>query len=87
MECAVSSDRIDEAFGRIEDVILPNVSMMLEALLDAAQLASTGSGQAACAAELKAVACQLDALTRQVEAIAPAPPVQAVTEWPIRMRA
>jgi hypothetical protein len=63
---------LDEAFERIEDMILPNISMMLDTLLDAASLARPGVDAEAYAAELRTLALQLEELTRQVEAIAPA---------------
>ena len=63
---------LDEAFERIEDMILPNISMMLDTLLDAASLARPGVDAEGYAAELRALALQLEELTRQVEAIAPA---------------
>ena len=63
---------LDEAFERIEDMILPNISMMLDTLLDAASLARPGIDAEAYAAELRTLALQLEELTRQVEAIAPA---------------
>ena len=63
---------LDEAFDRIEETILPSISMMLDTLLDAAALARTGHDREAYAAELRTIALQLEELTRQVEAISPA---------------
>jgi hypothetical protein len=63
---------LDEAFDRIEETILPSISMMLDTLLDAAALARPGIDGEAYAAELRTIALQLEALTRQVEAISPA---------------
>jgi hypothetical protein len=63
---------IDEAFDRIEETILPSISMMLDTLLDAAALARPGHDGDAYAAELRTIALQLEELTRQVEAISPA---------------
>ena len=63
---------LDEAFQRIEETILPSISMMLDTLLDAASLAQPGVDSEAYAAELRIIALQLEALTQQVEAISPA---------------
>jgi hypothetical protein len=63
---------LDEAFDRIEETILPSISLMLDTLLDAAALARPGLDGEAYAAELRTIALQLEALTRQVEAISPA---------------
>ena len=63
---------LDEAFDRIEETILPSISMMLDTLLDAAALARPGHDREAYAAELRTIALQLEELTRQVEAISPA---------------
>lgn len=65
-------DGLDEAFERIEQTILPSISMMLDALLDAATLARPGVDADVYAAELRTIALQLEALTKQVEAISPA---------------
>ena len=70
-----TSDRqykLDEAFERIEATILPSISMMLDTLLDAAMLGQPGIDADTYAAELRTIALQLEALTRQVEAISPA---------------
>jgi hypothetical protein len=63
---------LDEAFDRIEETILPSLSMMLDTLLDAAALARPGFDGDAYAAELRTLALQLEELTRQVEAVSPA---------------
>ena len=63
---------LDEALNRIEETILPSISMMLDTLLDAATLAQPGVDAEAYAAELRTIALQLEALTKQVEAISPA---------------
>jgi hypothetical protein len=44
---------LDEAFDRIEETILPSISMMLDTLLDAAALARPGLNGEAYAAELR----------------------------------
>ena len=67
-----SQTELDEAFERIEETILPSLSMMLDTLLDAAALARPGHDGEAFAAELRTLGLQLEALTRQVEAASPA---------------
>ena len=62
--------RLEEAFERIEETILPCIAMMLETLLDAS------AGIADCdpkalAAELQTLAAELEALTRTVERSSP----------------
>ena len=63
---------LDEAFDRIEETILPSISLVLDELLDAASLARDSHEGEAYAAELRTIALQLEELTRQVEAISPA---------------
>jgi hypothetical protein len=63
---------LDEAFDRIEETILPSISLVLDELLDAAALARGDHEAEAYAAELRTIALQLEELTRQVEAISPA---------------
>ncbi|HEX6376675.1 MAG TPA: hypothetical protein VFZ91_13255 [Allosphingosinicella sp.] len=67
-----SQRQLDEAFERIEETILPSLSMMLDTLLDAAALARPGHDGEVFAAELRTLALQLEALTREVEAVSPA---------------
>jgi hypothetical protein len=63
--------RLDEAFERIEETILPCISMMLDTLLDAsANLADIDPK--ALAAELQTLAAELEELTRAVERNSPA---------------
>jgi hypothetical protein len=64
--------QLDEAFERIEESILPSLSTMLDTLLEAATLARPGHGGEAFAAELRTLGYQLEALTRQIEAVSPA---------------
>ena len=62
--------RLEEAFERIEETILPCIAMMLETLLDA----SAGLGETdpkALAAELQTLAAELEALTTTVERSSP----------------
>jgi hypothetical protein len=63
---------LEEAFQRIEETILPSISMMLDTLLDAVSLAQPGLDADVYAVELRTIALQLEALTKQVEAISPA---------------
>ena len=62
--------RLEEAFNRIEETILPCISMMLDTLLDAsANLADLDPK--ALAAELQTLAAELEELTRAVERSSP----------------
>ena len=63
-------ERLEEAFERIEETILPCIAMMLETLLDA----SAGAAQSnpkALAAELQTLAAELEELTQAVERSSP----------------
>jgi len=62
---------LDEAFDKIEETILPSLAMMLDTLLEAAALARPGVDSAVYAAELRTIGYQLEALTREVEAMSP----------------
>ena len=58
--------RLEEAFERIEETILPCIAMMLETLLAAsAEIGHTSPK--ALAAELQTLAAELEELTRTVE--------------------
>jgi hypothetical protein len=62
--------RLEDAFERIEETILPCIAMMLETLLDA----SAGIGESnpkALAAELRTLAAELEELTQAVERSSP----------------
>lgn len=62
--------RLDEAFERIEETILPCIAMMLDTLLDAsANLAD--ADPKALAAELQILAAELEELTQAVERSSP----------------
>ncbi|HEX8469114.1 MAG TPA: hypothetical protein VF620_15050 [Allosphingosinicella sp.] len=67
-----SRRQLDEAFERIEESVLPSLSMMLDTLLEAAALARPGHDGEVFAAELRTLGFQLEALTRQIEAVSPA---------------
>ncbi len=62
--------RLDEAFERIEETILPCIAMMLESLLDfSANMAE--ADPKALAAELQTLAAELEVLTQSVERSSP----------------
>ena len=62
--------RLEEAFERIEETILPCIAMMLETLLEASEGVAKTDPKAL-AAELQTLAAQLDELTRAVERSSP----------------
>jgi hypothetical protein len=62
--------RLEEAFERIEDTILPCITMMLETLLDASAGAAETDPKAL-AAELQTLAAELEELTQAVERSSP----------------
>jgi hypothetical protein len=63
--------RLDEAFERIEETILPCISMMLDTLLDASANLSDIDPKVLIA-ELQTLAAELEELTRAVERNSPA---------------
>ena len=63
--------RLEEAFERIEETILPCISMMLDTLLDASANLDQLDPKAL-AAELQTLAAELEELTRAVERNSPA---------------
>ena len=70
MDADQQQARLEEAFERIEETILPCIAMMLETLVDA----STGiadTNPKALAAELQTLAAELDELTQAVERSSP----------------
>jgi hypothetical protein len=70
MPIAEQQARLEEAFERIEETILPCIAMMLETLLEASEgIASTDPK--ALAAELQTLAAELEELTRAVERSSP----------------
>jgi hypothetical protein len=70
MAIAEQQARLEEAFDRIEETILPCIAMMLESLLDASE--EVGKiDRKALAAELKILAAELEELTRAVERSSP----------------
>lgn len=70
MATADPQARLEEAFDRIEETILPCIAMMLETLLDASAELGTTSPKAL-AAELQTLAAELEELTRTVERSSP----------------
>ena len=62
--------RLEEAFERIEETILPCISMVLESMIDAS-VGLSHSNPKALAAELRTVAAELEELTRAVERSSP----------------
>lgn len=62
--------RLEEAFDRIEETILPCIAMMLETLLEASEGVAKTDPKAL-AAELQTLAAQLEELTRAVERSSP----------------
>lgn len=75
---------IDHALDRIEASILPSIAITLDALLDVAG-DSSSHGAAVRAAELRAIAAQLAAAVRQIDAVTAL--AQRRVEWPLRMSA
>jgi len=62
--------RLEEAFERIEETILPCISMMLDTLIDASE-AVPSDDRRFLAAELKTLAAELEELTKAVEKSSP----------------
>ena len=63
--------RLEEAFERIEETILPCIAMMLETLIDASESVAENERRFL-AAELKTLAAELEELTKAVEKSSPA---------------
>jgi uncharacterized protein YfcZ (UPF0381/DUF406 family) len=63
--------RLDEAFERIEETILPCIAMMLDTLIDASESVAENERRFL-AAELKTLAAELEELTQAVERSSPA---------------
>jgi hypothetical protein len=62
--------RLEEAFERIEETILPCISMMLETLIDASESVAEGERRFL-VGELKTLAAELEELTKTVEKSSP----------------
>jgi hypothetical protein len=63
--------RLEEAFERIEETILPCIAMMLETLIDASESVAEGERRFLIG-ELKTLAAELEELTLAVEKSSPA---------------
>ncbi len=70
MPVAEQQQRLDEAFERIEETILPCIAMMLETLIDASESVAENERRFL-AAELKTLAAELEELTKAVERSSP----------------
>jgi hypothetical protein len=70
MPIAEQQARLEEAFDRIEETILPCIAMMLETLLEASE-GVAHTDPKALAAELQILAAELEELTRAVERSSP----------------
>ena len=71
MGTADQQKRLDEAFERIEETILPCIAMMLDTLIDASESVAE-TERRFLAAELKTLAAELEELTKAVERSSPA---------------
>ena len=63
--------RLEEAFERIAETILPCIAMMLDTLIDASESVAENERRFL-AAELKTLAAELEELTKAVERSSPA---------------
>ena len=71
MPHAKTQARLNDAFERIEETILPCIAMMLETLIDASESVAEGERRFL-VGELKTLAAELEELTRVVERSSPA---------------
>jgi uncharacterized protein involved in exopolysaccharide biosynthesis len=62
--------RLDEAFERIEETILPCIAMMLETLIEASESVAEGERRFL-VGELQTLAAELEELTKAVERSSP----------------
>jgi hypothetical protein len=62
--------RLDEAFERIEETILPCIAMMLETLIEASEAVEEGQRRFL-VGELRTLAAELEELTKAVERSSP----------------
>ncbi|HEX2804088.1 MAG TPA: hypothetical protein VHN55_08940 [Sphingomicrobium sp.] len=70
MDADQQQARLEEAFERIEETILPCIAMMLETLVDASTNAADADPKAL-VAELQILAAELEELTLAVERSSP----------------
>jgi outer membrane murein-binding lipoprotein Lpp len=75
---------LDTAFDELEASILPNLSLILDGLLDAAGTARAGIDAHRYATEIRMLSLGVAELTRQVEALAPI--AAAAVQAPARLR-
>lgn len=71
MATAEREVRLEEAFERIEETILPCIAMMLDTLIDASECVAENERRFL-VGELKTLAAELEELTRTVEESSPA---------------
>ena len=71
MSPADQQARLEEAFEKIEETILPCIAMMLETLIDASEAVEEGQRRFL-VGELKTLAAELEELTKAVERSSPA---------------
>jgi hypothetical protein len=71
MPMAEREVRLEEAFERIEETILPCIAMMLDTLIDASESVAENERRFL-VGELKTLAAELEELTRTVEESSPA---------------
>lgn len=71
MPNAEAQARLNDAFERIEETILPCIAMMLETLIDASE-SIPGEDRRFLAAELETLAAELERLTKTIEDSSPA---------------
>ena len=71
MPSAEREVRLEEAFERIEETILPCIAMMLDTLIDASECVAENERRFL-VGELKTLAAELEELTRTVEESSPA---------------
>lgn len=64
--------QFDRAFDRIEETILPCIGMLLDTLLEASELRRTSVSPQNYAVALRMLGMQVEALTREIEALSPA---------------
>jgi hypothetical protein len=70
MPTADKQARLDEAFERIEETILPCIAMLLETLIDASESVAEGERRFL-VGELQTLAAELEELTQAVERSSP----------------
>jgi uncharacterized protein YfcZ (UPF0381/DUF406 family) len=71
MPAAEREVRLEEAFERIEETILPCIAMMLDTLMDASESVAENERRFL-VGELQTLAAELEELTREVEESSPA---------------